>query len=78
MRGNLPSICDRLSSDVGMRHRHSDKTGKKFLHIVGPEIFGILGFIIALVTESIAARYVALFLMAQSYAGIIVFFSWIR
>jgi hypothetical protein len=59
-------------------YRHSDKTGEKFFHIIGPEIFGIIGFAIAFATQKLAARYVALFLMAQSYAGFIVFYSWIR
>lgn len=58
--------------------RHSDKTGEKFFHIVGPEVVGITGFAIAFVTERLAARYLALFLMAQSYAGFIIFYSWIR
>jgi len=57
--------------------RHADKTGERFFHIVIPLCFGMLGFIIALSTQKTAGRYVALFLMAQSYAGFIVFYSWI-
>lgn len=38
---------------------------------------GIIGFIISMSTLNVAARYVALFLQAQSYAGFIVFYSWI-
>ncbi|KDQ17349.1 hypothetical protein BOTBODRAFT_604572 [Botryobasidium botryosum FD-172 SS1] len=56
--------------------RHSDKTRERFFHIATPMLIGIVGFIIALATMHIAARYVALFLMAQSYAGFIVFISW--
>jgi len=57
--------------------RHSDKTKERFFHVVIPMLVGIAGFIIALATMRTAARYVALFLMAQSYAGFIVFLSWI-
>ncbi|KAK4689352.1 hypothetical protein P7C73_g766, partial [Tremellales sp. Uapishka_1] len=56
---------------------HADKTQEKFWHIVGPICFGLVGFIISMSTEKTAARYVALFLQAQSYAGFIVFYSWI-
>ncbi|CAE6471021.1 unnamed protein product [Rhizoctonia solani] len=56
--------------------RHADKTGERFWHVAGPLIVGIIGFIIAEASMHIAARYIALFLMAQSYAGFIVFYSW--
>lgn len=38
---------------------------------------GLVGFVISMSTSNIAARYVALFLQAGSYAGFIVFYSWI-
>lgn len=38
---------------------------------------GLVGFIISMSTLNVAARYVALFLQAGSYAGFIVFYSWI-
>lgn len=56
---------------------HSDRTGEKFWHITGPTLVGIVGFIISMSTEKVAGRYVALFLQASSYAGFIVFYSWI-
>ncbi|WVN84904.1 uncharacterized protein L203_100040 [Cryptococcus depauperatus CBS 7841] len=56
---------------------HADRTQEKFLHIVIPIVFGLVGFIISMITLNTAARYVALFLQAQSYAGFIVFYSWI-
>ncbi|KAL8376176.1 hypothetical protein RB595_007333 [Gaeumannomyces hyphopodioides] len=56
---------------------HSDRTQEKFWHIVGPIFFGIIGFVISMSTLNVAARYVALFLQASSYAGFIVFYSWI-
>jgi len=55
----------------------SDRTQEKFWHITGPICMGIVGFIISMSTEVVAARYVALFLQAGSYAGFIVFYSWI-
>lgn len=56
---------------------HADKTQEKFWHIIGPICVGIVGFIICMATSNTAARYIALFLQAGSYAGFIVFFSWI-
>ncbi|KAK9778374.1 putative Major facilitator superfamily (MFS) profile domain-containing protein [Seiridium cardinale] len=56
---------------------HADRTGEKFWHIVGPICVGLVGFIISMSTLNTAARYVALFLQASSYAGFIVFYSWI-
>jgi MFS family permease len=38
---------------------------------------GLVGFVISMSTLNVAARYVALFLQAGSYAGFIVFYSWI-
>lgn len=55
---------------------HSDKKGERFYHIVISFGLGIIGFIIAIATMNTAARYVSLFLMAQSYAGFIVFYAW--
>jgi MFS family permease len=40
-------------------------------------MMGLVGFIISMSTLNVAARYVALFLQAGSYAGFIVFYSWI-
>ncbi|KAH9900037.1 MFS general substrate transporter [Cubamyces lactineus] len=57
--------------------RHSDKTGERFWHISGPILGGIVGFIIAICTMNTAARYVSLFLMAQSYAGFVVLYTWV-
>ncbi|EON96064.1 putative tartrate transporter protein [Phaeoacremonium minimum UCRPA7] len=56
---------------------HADRTGEKFWHIVGPICVGIVGFVISMSTENVAARYIALFLQASAYAGFIVFYSWI-
>lgn len=56
--------------------RHADVTGERFWHISGSILLGILGFIISLSTMNTAARYIALFLQAQSYAGFIVLYAW--
>lgn len=57
--------------------RHSDRSQERCFHIAVPLGFGIVGFVIALSTMNTAARYVSLFLMAQSYAGFITFLAWI-
>ncbi|KIM90743.1 hypothetical protein PILCRDRAFT_59096 [Piloderma croceum F 1598] len=57
--------------------RHSDKTGERFWHIAIPLAVGILGFVIAAATMNTAARYISLFLMAQSYAAFITFLAWV-
>ncbi|KAF9006428.1 MFS general substrate transporter [Cyathus striatus] len=56
--------------------RHSDKVGERFYHITVSFAFGIVGFIIAISTMNTVARYISLFLMAQSYAGFIVLYAW--
>ncbi|KAJ6016770.1 hypothetical protein N7451_000149 [Penicillium sp. IBT 35674x] len=56
---------------------HADRTQEKIWHIYGPLVMGIVGFVISMSTLNVAARYVALFLQAGSYAGFIVFYSWI-
>ncbi|EMD40846.1 hypothetical protein CERSUDRAFT_131167 [Gelatoporia subvermispora B] len=57
--------------------RHSDKTGERFYHITVSFFVGIIGFIIAISTMNTAARYISLFLMAQSYAGFVVLYAWV-
>lgn len=56
---------------------HSDRTEEKFWHITGPICVGAVGFVISMSTLNVAARYIALFLQASSYAGFIVYYSWI-
>lgn len=57
--------------------RDSDKRQERYLHIVTPLCFGLVGFIIAMTTHSFAPRYISLFLMAGSYAGFVVFYAWV-
>ncbi|KAL2752560.1 hypothetical protein ACRALDRAFT_1036327 [Sodiomyces alcalophilus JCM 7366] len=56
---------------------HADRKQERFFHITWPIGMGLVGFIISMSTLNVAARYVALFLQAGSYAGFIVFYSWI-
>ncbi|KAJ7368255.1 MFS general substrate transporter [Mycena albidolilacea] len=57
--------------------RHSDKVGERCFHMISSFALGILGFVIAISTMNTAARYISLFLMAQSYAGFVVMYAWI-
>ncbi|KAL7417111.1 MFS general substrate transporter [Mrakia frigida] len=57
--------------------RSSDKRQERTLHIIVPLCFGIVGFIIAMSTNVVAARYVSLFLMAQSYSSFVCLYAWI-
>ncbi|KAH9920672.1 MFS general substrate transporter [Fomitopsis serialis] len=57
--------------------RHSDKTGERFWHIAIPLLLGVVGFVIAASTMNTAARYISLFLMAQSYTAWIIFLAWV-
>ncbi|KIK90668.1 hypothetical protein PAXRUDRAFT_800745 [Paxillus rubicundulus Ve08.2h10] len=56
--------------------RASDRTGKRFIFVASSQMVGIIGFTIAMSTMNIAAQYVSLFLMAQSYGGLVVFYAW--
>ncbi|CAG8288070.1 unnamed protein product [Penicillium salamii] len=56
---------------------HADRTQEKIWHIMGPIAMGTIGFVISMSTLNVSARYIALFLQAGSYAGFIVFYSWI-
>ncbi|KAJ7179945.1 major facilitator superfamily domain-containing protein [Mycena crocata] len=59
-----------------MLARHSDKVGERCYHMISSFGLGIIGFIIAISTMNTAARYISLFLMAQSYAGFVVMYAW--
>ncbi|KAF8074021.1 MFS general substrate transporter [Lyophyllum atratum] len=56
---------------------HADRTGERFFHIAGWWWGVILGFIIALATDKIPGRYVAMFLMACGYAGFAMNLVWV-
>ncbi|KAF8450462.1 MFS general substrate transporter [Boletus edulis BED1] len=57
--------------------RHSDFHGERFLHTAVPLLLGVLGFSMATLSMNVVIRYTSLFLMAQSYAGFIVFWAWV-
>ncbi|KAH8106003.1 MFS general substrate transporter [Cristinia sonorae] len=57
--------------------RHSDKAGERFWHMTISLFVGIIGFVISISTMNTAARYISLFLMAQSYAGFVVLYAWV-
>jgi len=40
--------------------RSSDRTGERFFHIAIPNFLGLIGFVIAISTMSLAARYLSL------------------
>ncbi|KAL0955459.1 hypothetical protein HGRIS_001701 [Hohenbuehelia grisea] len=56
--------------------RHSDATQERCWHTITPLVFGIIGSIIAMSTMNTAARYVSLFLMAQSPMGPAITIAW--
>ncbi|KAJ8590439.1 MFS general substrate transporter [Rhizopogon salebrosus TDB-379] len=57
--------------------RHSDQAGERFGHIATSLLVGISGFLVATTTMNTAVRYLSMFLMAQSFAGFMIFFAWI-
>ncbi|KAJ9123165.1 hypothetical protein QFC22_001358 [Naganishia vaughanmartiniae] len=53
----------------------ADRYQKKMPFVIGPLLMGILGFVISIATMNKAARYVALFLQAGSYAGYVIMYT---
>ncbi|KAG1767132.1 major facilitator superfamily domain-containing protein, partial [Suillus occidentalis] len=58
--------------------RYSDKKQKRFVYYAASNGITVLGFIISVCTMNTAARYFSLFLMAQVYAGYMVFWGWVN
>lgn len=56
---------------------HANKTGERTLHLCIPLAVGFVGFIIASATQNLGARFFALFVEAQSYAGYVIILSWL-
>ncbi|EMC96903.1 hypothetical protein BAUCODRAFT_68817 [Baudoinia panamericana UAMH 10762] len=56
---------------------HSDRTNERWLHIVWPQIFCSIGFIISAVTLKTAARYTATFMMMSVYGSFGCILSWV-
>jgi predicted MFS family arabinose efflux permease len=57
--------------------RHSDITGDRFWHAVGPLLVGIAGFVLAISTMNTTIRYISLFLMTQSPVAYVVCLTWV-
>jgi MFS family permease len=56
----------------------SDRREERYFHLVSPLIFGMIGFIIAAATTSLASRYFALFLMLGGvYGSFDITYAWI-
>ncbi|KAH0359256.1 MFS general substrate transporter, partial [Aureobasidium melanogenum] len=56
---------------------HSDKTRERWLHVVWPQVFCSIGFIISAVTLSVAARYTTTFMMMSVYGSFGCILSWV-
>lgn len=56
---------------------HSDKTRERWLHVVWPQVFCSIGFIISAVTLNVAARYTATFMMMSVYGSFGCILSWV-
>ncbi|KAJ7503292.1 MFS general substrate transporter [Mycena galericulata] len=56
---------------------HADKTGERFFHLAVWWWGLIIGYIISLSTMSFAGRYVSMFLMACSSAGVAMLLPWV-
>jgi hypothetical protein len=55
---------------------HSDKTNERWLHVVWPQIFCSIGFIISATTMKVEARYTATFMMSV-YGSFGCILSWV-
>lgn len=56
---------------------HSDRTKERWLHILWPQVFCSIGFIISAVTMNTAARYTATFMMMSIYCSFGCILSWV-
>ncbi|KAM6503180.1 MFS general substrate transporter [Amanita muscaria] len=56
---------------------HSDKMQERFWHLTGSVVLGILGFSISIATMNVAARYVSMFLMAQTFTTLVLWSAWV-
>ncbi|ORY11147.1 major facilitator superfamily domain-containing protein [Clohesyomyces aquaticus] len=56
---------------------HSDKTKEPFWHVVWPQVFCSIGFIISAITMNNAARYTATFMMISVYGSSGCILSWV-
>ncbi|KAJ6599114.1 MFS general substrate transporter [Mycena vulgaris] len=69
-------LLARLNTGIRIKFVLELTVGERCYHMVSSFGLGVIGFIIAISTMNTAARYIALFLMAQSYAGFVVMYAW--
>ncbi|ORY63459.1 major facilitator superfamily domain-containing protein [Pseudomassariella vexata] len=56
---------------------HSDRTRERWLHVVWPQIFCSVGFVVSASTMNAAARYISTFLMMSVYGSFGCILSWV-
>jgi hypothetical protein len=56
---------------------HSDRVNERWLHVVWPQIFCSIGFIISAITLNTAARYISTFMMMSIYGSFGCILSWV-
>jgi hypothetical protein len=56
---------------------HSDHKNERWLHVIWPQIFSSVGFIISAVTMNTAARYISTFMMMSIYGSFGCILSWV-
>ena len=56
---------------------HSDRKSERWLHVVWPQVFSGIGFIISAVTLNTAARYISTFMMMSIYGSFGCILSWV-
>ncbi|TLS27653.1 hypothetical protein PpBr36_04814 [Pyricularia pennisetigena] len=56
---------------------HSDAKRERWLHILWPQVFACVGFIISATTLNVAARYTATFMMMSIYGSFGAILSWV-
>lgn len=56
---------------------HSDHVNERWLHVVWPQVFASIGFIVSAVTLNTAARYISTFMMMSVYGSFGCILSWV-
>lgn len=56
---------------------HSDHVSERWLHVVWPQVFSSIGFIISAVTLNVPARYISTFMMMSIYGSFGCILSWV-
>ncbi|CAI7578767.1 hypothetical protein N7533_003159 [Penicillium manginii] len=56
---------------------HSDRVSERWLHIVWPQVFSMIGFILSAVTLNVPTRYISTFMMMSIYGSFGCILSWV-